>query len=538
MASSPAPRRSLFRHPNFARLWTAATVSLVGTQVSQIAIPFIAAVLLNASPGEVGILTTVEFLPFLIFTLPAGVWVDRFPKKRILVIGDVGRALMLASIPIAYALGVLTIWQLYAVGFVNGLMTVFFDVADQSYLPTILDRDELVEGNSKLQVSQSAAQILGQPFGGGIVALLTAPIAVAVDALSYLGSAALILSIRERVGGGKRTVAQDPLAAVAADAGTNPVMEGAIEAEAAVHKDPPPEGGMRRQIMDGLRYITGHAYLGNIAATTATSNLFGNIGFAIFPVYAYKTLELTPQAVGTMGGLGGAGVLIGALVASRVQAWLGVGRTIILSAFVVGPIGLLFPLAMYGSAFWLLAIAFFLSSITNVLYNISQVSLRQAITPEHFLGRMNATMRFLVWGTIPIGSVIGAVLSEVVGVEATIWISSILGLFAFLPVLFSKVRSIRTIPTDEPTDAASRRPPSRASGSGFRAPWRHRSRARSPHRRGGRRPSRDPSSALARASARRAPCRRRRRPSPRAGCSRSRRRRRGGCSPRSRRRRC
>src|SRR5207342_3023883 len=137
--------------------------------------------------------------------------------KRILVIGDLGRALMLISIPIAWAFGVLTIWQLYVVGFVNGLMTVFFDVADQSYLPTILERDELVEGNSKLQVSQSAAAILGQPFGGGLVALLTAPIAVLIDALSYLGSAALILSIREHVGGGKRTVApQDPLAAVAA----------------------------------------------------------------------------------------------------------------------------------------------------------------------------------------------------------------------------------------------------------------------------------------------------------------------------------
>src|SRR3954466_3561642 len=193
MAASTEPRRSLFRHPNFVRRWTAATVSLFGTQVSQIAIPFIAAVLLNASAGEAAALTTIEFLPFLLFTLPAGVWVDRFPKRRILVIGDLGRALMLVSIPIAWWLNALTIWQLYAVGFVNGVMTVFFDVADQSYLPTILEREELVEGNSKLQVSQYSAQILGQPFGGGIVAVLTAPVAVLVDALSYLGSAGLIL---------------------------------------------------------------------------------------------------------------------------------------------------------------------------------------------------------------------------------------------------------------------------------------------------------------------------------------------------------
>ncbi|MEA2549977.1 MAG: hypothetical protein QOE42_2575, partial [Chloroflexota bacterium] len=196
MAAPSATRRSLFRHPSYLKLWSAATVSLFGTQVSQIAIPFIAAVVLKASPGEVGLLTTIEFLPFIFFTLPAGVWVDRFRKQRILVIGDLGRALFLVSIPIAYALNGLTIWQLYVVGFVNGVMTVFFDVADQSFLPTILERDELVEGNSKLQISQSSAQILGQPIGGGLVALLTAPVAVLIDAASYVGSALLILWIR------------------------------------------------------------------------------------------------------------------------------------------------------------------------------------------------------------------------------------------------------------------------------------------------------------------------------------------------------
>src|SRR4051794_40666288 len=282
-----ASRRSLFRHPNFVRLWTAATVSLFGTQVSQIAIPFIAAVLLRASPGEVGLLTTIEFLPFLLFTLPAGVWVDRFPKKRILVIGDLARGAMLVSIPVAHVLGVLTIWQLYLVGFVNGTMTVFFDVADQSYLPTILEREDLVEGNSKLQISQSSAQILGQPFGGGIVALLSAPIAVLIDAASYLGSASLILWIRERA---RRAVAGDNgtatgAAAAAGELVASPSGAASLEAEAAVVDRAEVServagrtaageeaAGMRSQIKDGLRYILRHEYLGNIAATTATSN--------------------------------------------------------------------------------------------------------------------------------------------------------------------------------------------------------------------------------------------------------------------------
>jgi MFS family permease len=463
LAAPPTTRRSLFRHPNYARLWTAATVSLFGTSISQVAIPFIAAVVLNASAGQVGLLTTIEFLPFLLFTLPAGVWVDRFPKKRILVIGDLGRAVMLASIPIAYAIGALTIWQLYVVGFVNGLMTVFFDVADQSYLPTILERDELVEGNSKLQISQSSAQILGQPFAGGIIGLLTAPVAVVIDAVSYVASAGLILSIRERARDAAATIrGPDPVATTfsAVVAGGDPPL---IQVAARDDERDPQvgagaldaPGGMRAQIMDGLHYILRHEYLGNIAATTATSNLFTNIGFAIFPVYAYKVLFLSPAEVGTIGGLGGAGVLVGALIANRIQARLGIGRTIVLFAAIGGPINLLVPLATPEVAFWFLSASFFLVSLDNVVYNVAQVSLRQAITPKHFLGRMNATMRFLVWGTIPIGSLIGAALSEVVGVRTTVWISALLSFLAFLPVLFSSVRHVQTIPTDEPERGAA-----------------------------------------------------------------------------------
>jgi MFS family permease len=449
-------RLGLLRHPNFARLWTAATISLFGTQISQIAIPFIAAVLLQASPGEVGLLTTIEFLPFLLFTLPAGVWVDRFPKRRLLVMGDLGRALMLVTIPIAYPLGLLTIWQLYIVGFVNGVMTVFFDVADQSYLPTILERDELVEGNSKLQVSQSSAQILGQPFGGGIIALLSAPTAILIDAASYVGSAGLILSIRERRGRTRdASPAADPVAAIATDAFAGPSAEASAAAEREAPADPvTPGGGMRRQIVDGLRYILRHEYLGNIAATTATSNLFGNIGFAVFPVFAYRVLQLTPQAVGTMGGLAGVGVLLGALTAGRIQRRLGVGRTIVATAVLFGPITVLIPIANPETAFWLLSASLFLGGLNGVVYNIAQVSLRQAITPEHFLGRMNATMRFLVWGTIPIGSVIGAILSELLSVQTTVWISAILSFLACVPVLFSSVRKVVTMPTGDPEGAA------------------------------------------------------------------------------------
>ena len=469
MAVPTAPRRSLFGHPNYRKLWAAATVSLFGTQVSQIALPFIAAVVLKASPGEVGLLTTIEFLPFIFVTLPAGVWVDRFRKQRILVIGDLGRALFLVSIPIAYAFNGLTIWQLYVVGFVNGVMTVFFDVADQSFLPTILERDELVEGNSKLQISQSSAQILGQPVGGGLVALLTAPVAVLIDAASYVGSAMLILWIRVAGRGPATTsttaptpdaaaVSASTTAATDAAADTSTLAGPAVTVDAAV-ADAAPDAdgeGMRSQILAGLRYIGHHRFLANIAASTATSNLFGNIAFAITPVYFYVTLGLSPASVGVIGGIGGVGVLLGALIASRVPRMFGVGPTIVGSIGLGGVFGLLVPLAPAGDlAVVFLAVSIFAGSAASVVYNVNQVSLRQAITPEHFLGRMNATMRFLVWGTIPIGSLIGAGLSEVIGVHATIWVGSILGLLAFLPVFLSPVRSLREIPTEDPNVAAA-----------------------------------------------------------------------------------
>jgi MFS family permease len=463
VTAAPAPRRrSLFRQADFARLWTAATVSLFGTQVSQIAIPFIAAVLLNASPGEVGLLVTVEFLPFLLFTLPAGVWVDRFPRKRILVLADLGRGLMLVSIPIAYALGGLTIWQLYVVGFVNGIMTVFFDIADQSYLPSIVDREDLVDGNSKLQVSASSAQILGQPFGGGIIALLTAPVAVLIDAASFLGSAGLIATIRGRGRDAGAPVGEAAAASSLDDVAPSPSSGASLVVEAAA-ADPSvnpgastdPREGMRSQIADGLRYIVRHRFLASIAASTGTSNLFSNLAFAVFPVYAYRTLELSPAAIGTVGGIGGAGVLVGAVVSSRVASRIGVGPSIVGSMLVSGLGGLLVPLAPKDLALYFFAAAFFVGSMASVVYNVNQVSLRQAITPEHFLGRMNATMRFIVWGTIPIGSLIGAGLSEVVGVHETIWIGAILAMLAVLPVLFSPVRSLKTIPGADPDEGAA-----------------------------------------------------------------------------------
>lgn len=418
-----APRRDLLaRHGDYRKLWSAATISLFGTQVSLVAIPFIAVILLQAPPFQVALLGTVEFLPFLLFTLPAGAWVDRLPRRLILVTGDFGRAIALLSIPIAWQLGELTIWQLYLVGFINGTLTVFFDVADQSFLPAILEPEDLVEGNSKLQVSASAAQILGQPLGGGLVGLLGAPIAILADAVSFVASGGLIFWIRKR---------EPKRVPEAAAAGAGPGLV----------------AGLRHEIAEGLHYVLGHPYLRYIAATTGLSNLFSNIAFATFAVFVYDTLGLSAPVVGLIGGLGSIGVLVGALVAGRIAARIGVGRTIFWSITLTGPSTLIAAFAQPGNAAFVLFVSIFLGSLGGVIYNINQVSLRQAITPERIQGRMNATMRFLVWGTIPVGQIIGGILASIFGVREAVFIGGVLGCFAFVPLLFSSVRQLQKIPT-------------------------------------------------------------------------------------------
>jgi MFS family permease len=193
-SSAAAP--SLLRHPDFARLWTAETVSQLGTQVSVLAIPFVAIEILRASTFEIALLNVVEFLPFLLIGLPAGVWVDRLRRRPVMIAGDVGRAAALATIPLAYLAGVLTVVQLYAVGFVVGILTVFFDIAYQSYLPSVVARDQLQEGNAKLEISRAGAQVVGPGLAGILIGVLRAPIAVALDALSFLGSALFLVLIR------------------------------------------------------------------------------------------------------------------------------------------------------------------------------------------------------------------------------------------------------------------------------------------------------------------------------------------------------
>ena len=413
---------SLWRHRDFLKLWCAQTVSQFGTQVSLLAVPLVAALLLKVNPLEFALLGAVEFLPFVLFSLPAGVWVDRLRRRPIMVVADVGRAVSLVSIPIAYLLGAVTIWHLYAVGFINGVLTVFFDIAYQSYLPALVARERINDANAKLETTRSVAQIVGPGVAGSLIAVITAPFAILADALSFAGSAVFVFLIRKLEVAPGRSKGGDGRARF----------------------------DMRTEIGQGISYVLQHRYLRSIAACTGVGNFFYSLTLSIFLLYLAREIRLAPEVIGAVLAVGNVGALAGAVLARPIATNLGIGRAILLSAMVLGSSAILIPLAPRDGGqltLVMFAASGFVGSFSAVVYNINQVSLRQALTPERMQGRMNATMRFIVWGTIPAGQVVGGAIASAAGMTATLWVSAVGALFAFLPIQFSAVPAIREIPT-------------------------------------------------------------------------------------------
>lgn len=413
----------LWRHGDFRKLWAAETISVFGSQIDDLALGLVAIIILDASAFEVAVYGTVNFLPFILFTLPAGVWVDRLPRKPILVIGDIGRFLVLMSIPIAYVADVLTLWQLYVVAFLTGVFTVFFDVAYQSYLPTLIDREDLREGNSKLEISRSTAQLGGPGVGGALIELITAPYAVLVDAFSFLASAAFLLRIRKR---------EDTV-------------------RASTRADP--KRGLWRELKEGLGFVLRNPNLRAQAGCTATSNLFFSVTFSIYLVFLVRELELSPSVIGILFALGSVGSLLAAFTTTRISTRFGIGPTTIVVAFLNLPAMLMIALAPERFPIPFLVAGGILLGFVIVVYNITQVSYRQAICPPRLQGRMNSVMRFIVWGTIPIGTLTGGVLGSTIGLRETLVVGAIGCGSSFLWILLSPQRHLREMPEpieDEP----------------------------------------------------------------------------------------
>ena len=415
-----AARSSLWRHHDFLRLWAAQTISLVGSQVTLLALPLTAVILLHASALQVGLLTAVQYLPFLLVGLPAGVWVDRMRRRPILIVADVARALILLSIPIAYWADVLDLGLLYPVGFLVGVLSLFFDVAHQSYLPDLVPRESLIEGNSKIEVSYSSAQLAGPGLGGVLVQALTAPVAILADAASYVVSAALLLRIRR------------PEPAPARDA-----------AEAS---------GLLREIRHGVRYVLRHDLLRPIALTTAIGNLFDLFGMvqAVLTLYAIRTLHLSPAELGLALAIANGGGILGALANKRLVDRFGFGPTFLVASVAPGLGVLLLPLATPSTGLLVLAAGLGIAGFAIAIYNVNQITLRQTVTPAALQGRMNATIRVIIWGTIPIGAALGGFLGSTIGLRPTLLVAGCGSVLACAPIALSQVARLRTIPEAEP----------------------------------------------------------------------------------------
>lgn len=404
---------NLWRHRDFMLLWVGQSVSQVGNQFTGLALPLIAVLMLDATAGEMGLLGAMGTLPFLLFGLLVGVWVDRHPRRPILILADLGRGTIVATVAGLVLLHVLALPYLYVLGFLTGTLTVFFDVSYQAYLPVLVERTQLVEGNSKLEASNATAGVGGPVLAGIVIQAVSAAAAMVFDALTFLVSAATLSAVRK---------AEPPK-------------------EALVH------GSVVQDLKEGLAVIFRDRRLWSIAGCTGTSNFAsGAIFVALLVLYAVRVLGMDAVTIGLAAGLGSLGGIAGAVGGGLLAQRYGVGPTIVASSFVfgLGPAGLL--LATQATAIPVLALVTAVTSFGSVVYNINQVSLRQALVPLRLQGRMNASMRFLVWGTLPIGSLFGGLLASVLDLRAAILLMVVVGLGSFLWVFLSPVRSLRTIP--------------------------------------------------------------------------------------------
>lgn len=405
----------LWRHPDFLKFWGGQTVSQFGTQVTYLALPLVAVLSQHAGPAEMGLLTALDFAPFLLFGLFAGAWVDRWSRRRVLIVADGGRALLLAVIPAAALLGRLSMGLLYAVAFLTGALAVFFEVAYQAYLPSLVGRGQLVEGNSKLEVSRSAATTFGPGLAGWLVQLCSAPLAISLDALSFVVSAVTLAWVRTA----------EPAAAAGGE-----------------------RHSLRAEIGEGLKLVLGNPVLRALAFASATFNLCLDIAGAVWILYAVHGLGFSPGTLGLVTALGNVGFLAGAFLVTRAARRLGVGRAAAL-ALLLGAAGYCL-IALAGSSRWgaaaLVVLGLGLFGAALPVYNVNQVSLRQAMTPPHLLGRVGATMRFLVYGAIPVGALLGGALGNLVGLRPTLVVGALGMLTACLWLRFSPVWCLRDVP--------------------------------------------------------------------------------------------
>ncbi|MBB5159505.1 MFS transporter [Saccharopolyspora phatthalungensis] len=410
---------SLLKHPEFRRLWTGQTASMFGTYVSRVAMPLVAATALAATPFQLGLLYAAQTVAFLVIGLPAGVWVDRLPARPVLVLSDTARALLLCSVPLAWWFGWLTMTQLLVVTLLGGVAAVFYDVAYQSYLPTLVGKEHLLEGNAKLESSRSVSQVAGPAVGGGLADLIGASNAVGFQALCYATSAASIFRISAQ---------QRP--------------------QHQRERKP-----MLPEIAAGLRYVLGDPLIRAITGSSATFNFSYAVATPLLIVLLVDEARLPQWMVGALMAFGGIGGLVGAMTTQLVSRRFGPARMLWLPFLVCMPAALLVPLTQAGWGVLLFALPWFVVNYGLIVYSVAQMSFRQSICPDEMMSRLNATVRFFIWGIIPLGGVIGGALGEWIDVRAALALAGAGMVLSAVWVLLSPLRSMRELPTSKESRA-------------------------------------------------------------------------------------
>ncbi len=405
----------MWRHPDFLKLWTGQTISELGSRITREGLPFTAVLVLGAQPAEMGFLAATGAASVLLFGLIAGVWADRLKRRPILITADLLRAALLATIPAAAFAQRLSMAQLYMVIALTGFCTVFFDVAYESYLPSLVERRDLVEGNSKLAQSSAVAEIVGPGLTGVLVQLITAPIAILFDAISFLISAFSVWLIRKP------------------------------EAAALVRS----ERRVAGEAMAGLRFIIGHPLLRPLACFSACGFFcFGFIG-TLYVLYAIRELRMPASALGVVIAVGGAGALLGASLAPRLTRALGLGRTLMGTMLLVVVSYTLMVLA-HGPlpiAFALLALQQLFGDMGFAIFNINELALRQTVAPPDVVGRVNGAMQILTRGVYPLGALAGGALAQSIGIRPTLAVAVAGVALSILWLIASPVRTLREFPS-------------------------------------------------------------------------------------------
>jgi MFS family permease len=404
----------LWRSSDFVKFWLGQTVSRFGSGITGIALPLTGVLLLAATPSQMGILSALDGAAVLAIGLFVGVWVDRVRRRPLLIATDLGRAFILGTVPLAALFGVLHIEQLYVVAALTGMFTVIFNVANQSFLPSLIPQTALVEGNSKLGVSDSLAEIGGPAVAGPLVQLVSAPFAVLFDALSFLFSAFCLGLIRK----------PEPPVAVAEN-----------------------RMSIWHELVQGLHEVLKNPLLRSLAGGVGAFNFFGNFVGALYALYVVRELHAAPIFLGFLIATGGVSALMGAFIAERVVRRFGLGLTAGATLFIYGATGLLIPLAAGPTA---IALSFLFTSqlagdASVSIHLIAEVSLRQSIVPGNMLGRTNASLQFLSQGVAPIGALLAGILGELIGLRLTILIGVLGVMAAGALLLLSPIRKIREI---------------------------------------------------------------------------------------------